>query len=92
MNGWGVAALVLLVAGFAPALLLGSRGTDVERLVGLELAGMVTVLVLTLFAPLTGLSSLLVLPLTLIVLSFAGTLVFLRLLAARSQDSGREPR
>ncbi|MDQ4116768.1 MAG: monovalent cation/H+ antiporter complex subunit F [Actinomycetota bacterium] len=90
MTGWAVAALVLLVAVFGPALLLGSRGTAVERLVGLELAGMVTVLVLTLFAPLTGVSSLLVVPLTLVVLSFTGALVFLRLLGAGAPGTGRD--
>lgn len=87
MSGWGIAVLVLLIGGFGPAAALGSRGTAVERLVGLQLGGAVTVVVLTVFAPLTGVSAVLVLPLTLIVLSFAGTLVFLRLLAAGRGDS-----
>jgi len=48
---WLLGVIVLVAGGFAPALWLGSRGTPVDRLVGLELAGAVTA------ADPTGLSS-----------------------------------
>jgi multisubunit Na+/H+ antiporter MnhF subunit len=75
-----LAALVLMVAGLGPALWLGVRGDAVDRLVGLELGSALTVLVLLLLAQATGQSSLLIVPLVLVLLSFAGTLVFTRLL------------
>jgi multisubunit Na+/H+ antiporter MnhF subunit len=83
VSGWSVGAVVLMVGGLGPALWLGARGGAVARLVGLELAGAVTVLVLMLLAQDSGQSSVLVLPLVLVVLSFAGTLVFTRLLGGR---------
>lgn len=83
MNAWMLAALVLMVAGLGPALWLGARGDAVDRLVGLELASALTVLVLFLLAQATGRSSLLIVPLVLVLLSFAGTLVFTRLLGLR---------
>jgi multisubunit Na+/H+ antiporter MnhF subunit len=83
VSGWLVGAVVLMVGGLGPALWLGARGGAVARLVGLELAGAVSVLVLMLLAQDSGQSSVLVLPLVLVVLSFAGTLVFTRLLGGR---------
>lgn len=54
------------------------------RLVGLELGSSITVLILLLLAQVAGQSQFLIVPLTLVLLSFAGTLVFTRLLASRS--------
>lgn len=73
--------LGLLVLGLAPSLLLSSRGDADERLVGLQLVAAIAVLVLVLFSQVAeGQSYDLVLPLALVPLSFAGTLVFTRLL------------
>ena len=78
------AGLVLLVGALAPAVYLGLRGDALERLVGLQLSGALlvpTMLVLTYGYDQT---SYLIVPLVLAVLSFAGVLVFLRLLGNRS--------
>ncbi|HWE66074.1 MAG TPA: monovalent cation/H+ antiporter complex subunit F [Acidimicrobiales bacterium] len=81
MNPWSVAALVVLVAALAPAALLGSRRATMERLVGLELVSVLVEMILTLLSQADGQSSFLIVPLSLAVLSVAGTLVFTRLLA-----------
>lgn len=83
MNWWLVAVGALLVGGLVPAMALAYRGPDRQRLVGLELAGSVTVLVLLLFIQAINQSSYLIVPLVLVLLSFAGTLVFTRLLGSR---------
>ena len=80
MNGWLLAALALMALGLGPALWLGCRQDAVARLVGLELGSAVTVLALLALAQAAGQAQLLVVPLVLVVLSFAGTLVFTRLL------------
>lgn len=82
MNVWLVAGLVLSLL-LAPALLLASREGPMERLVGMELAGAVVVLDLLVLAQAFGQSSYLIVPLVLVLLSFAGTLVFTRLLGPR---------
>lgn len=81
MNAWLGCALALLIGGMVPALWLASRQGAVERLVGLELAGVTATLVLLLLAQAVRQSSYLIVPLALALLSFAGTLVFTRLLA-----------
>ena len=83
MTGWLIATTLLLAGALAPALWLAARGDPVRRLVGLELAGAVTVLVLLLLTQAYGPSSAVILPLTLALLAFAGTLVFTRLLGTR---------
>lgn len=83
MTGWLVAAAILVAGGLVPALSLASRGDPVQRLVGLELGAAVTVLTLLCLAQAYGPSSALILPLVLVVLAFAGTLVFTRLLGSR---------
>jgi multisubunit Na+/H+ antiporter MnhF subunit len=80
---WSSAAVVLMVGGLGPAVYLGLRGRPLDRLVGLQLAGTVLVPVLLLLAHGYSQSSYLVVPLVLAVLSFAGVLVFLRLLETR---------
>jgi multisubunit Na+/H+ antiporter MnhF subunit len=79
-----VPAFVLMVGGLVPALVLISRGDVVARLIGLQLLSAVTVLVLVLLAQGFGQAQYLIVPLVLVVLSFAGTLVFTRLLGRRS--------
>ncbi|GAB1646716.1 monovalent cation/H+ antiporter complex subunit F [Krasilnikovia sp. MM14-A1259] len=77
---WLGAALVLIVAAVAPATWLGLRGDPLRRLIGLQLCGALLVPVLLLLTFGYGQSSYLIVPLVLAVLTFAGTLVFLRLL------------
>ncbi|GEL19082.1 monovalent cation/H+ antiporter complex subunit F [Pseudonocardia asaccharolytica] len=83
MNPWLAGAVALLVGGLGPALWLGARRDPVHRLVGLELGGAVTVLILLLLSQAAGQSSYLIVPLALVLASFAGTLVFTRLLSSR---------
>jgi multisubunit Na+/H+ antiporter MnhF subunit len=84
MTAWSWAAVALLLGALAPALLLGSRGSSIDRLVGLELAGSVAVVTLLVMSQAAGQSSYLIVPFVLVLLSFAGTLVFTRLLGPRS--------
>lgn len=80
---WLAAALVLILGALVPAVVLGLRGTPLDRLVGLQLGGSVLVPVLLLLSAGYGQTLYLIVPLVLAVLSFAGILVFLRLLEAR---------
>lgn len=80
---WLIAAGVLLVGGLPPAILLASRGPAAHRLVGLQLTGSLSVILLILLSLGVNQSSYLIVPLVLVLLSFAGTLVFTRLLGAR---------
>lgn len=73
--------LALLAGGLAPALWLASRRGPSYRLVGLQFVSSVATLCLILLSQVgPGQSYDLVLPLVLVPLSFAGTLVFTRLL------------
>jgi multisubunit Na+/H+ antiporter MnhF subunit len=80
MSAWLVFAGVLTVAGLVPALLVGARGEAVHRLAGLQFAGAVTTLVLVALSAAAGQPSYLIVPLALVLLAYAGTLVFTRLL------------
>lgn len=73
-------AAVLLLAGFGPCLLAVSRGDAVRRLVALELATPVVVLVLLLLAAGYRRSTYVDVALLLAVVSFAGSLVYARFL------------
>ena len=84
MNAWLVGVLALVGIGLPVATWNASRGDPVERLVGLELAGVVATLALLGFAQAVAQPSYLIVPTIAVVLSFAGTLVFARLLAPRS--------
>lgn len=81
MRPWLVFAAVLCVAGLGPALWVGARHRGVERLAGLQLTSAVTVLVLVALSAAAGQSSYLIVPLALVLLAYAGTLVFTRLLS-----------
>ncbi len=83
MTGYTVCAAVLLLAGVAPAAALASRGTTEDRLIGLELVSSATVLFMLVLTQAIGQSFYLSVPLVLAPLSFAGTLVFTRLLGRR---------
>jgi multicomponent Na+:H+ antiporter subunit F len=80
VNPFLLLAGVLLVVLAGPGLLLVGRGTATARLAGLQLAAAVTVLLLTVLSVAMGQPSLLIVPLVTVLLSFAGTLVFTRLL------------
>ena len=82
MNGWLVAGLALLVGGLLPALWLGATGSAARRLIGLQLAVVVLVPELILLSMAFGQPSYLIVPVVLVVASFAGTLVYTRLLKA----------
>ena len=84
MTAWSWAAVALLAGGLGPAMILGARGSSIDRLVGVELAASVATITLLVMAQAAGQSSYLIVPLVLVLLSFAGTLVFTRLLGPRS--------
>jgi multisubunit Na+/H+ antiporter MnhF subunit len=80
---WLVCCLILTLGAAAPALLLAMRGGPVSRLVGLQQFGAVAVLALMLLAQAVAESAYLIVPLALALLSFAGALVFARLVVPR---------
>lgn len=80
MNAFLLAALVLMTAGLLPCLVAVSRGGALDRLVALELASVVAVIVALLLAQGFGRPSYLDVGLVLALLSFAGPLVFARFL------------
>ncbi len=87
MSPWLAGAVVLLAGAAMPAWWMASRGSAVDRLVGVELGSVVVTLELILFSQATGESQYLIVPLVLALLSAAGTLVYTRLLAPRSRRS-----
>jgi multisubunit Na+/H+ antiporter MnhF subunit len=84
MSAWLLGSIVLLLGGLVPAGWMAARGTPVDRLIGLEMGGTVTALELMLFSQAENESQYLIVPLVLALLSFAGTMVYVRLLAPRS--------
>jgi multicomponent Na+:H+ antiporter subunit F len=88
VTAYEICLLVLLLGGLTPALAVASRGESVSRLVGLQIVSSVIVFVFILFSVVgPGQSYDLVLPLVLVPLAFAGTLVFTRLLG-RTDETG----
>ena len=74
--------IALLVGALLPAIVIASRGDAGGRLIGLQLIACAATACLILLSQVgPGQSYDLVLPLVLVPLSFAGTLVFTRLLA-----------
>jgi multisubunit Na+/H+ antiporter MnhF subunit len=84
---WQLAIGVLMVLGLLPGLLLSSRGSRAARVVGLQLAGVTTVMILIAVSVADGQSSYLIVPLVLSALLITGTLVFTRLV--RRNDGAR---
>jgi multisubunit Na+/H+ antiporter MnhF subunit len=82
---WLIAAGVLMVGGLVPAMLLACRGPAEHRLLGMELAGATGVILLVVLCQALNQPGYLIVPLVLVLLSFAGTLVFTRLLGARDE-------
>ncbi|HEX4722044.1 MAG TPA: MrpF/PhaF family protein [Pseudonocardiaceae bacterium] len=82
MTVWPLAAGVLMIGGLVPAMIIAYRDTAARRLVGLELVSATGTLVLLVLCQAFNQSSYLIVPLVLALLSFAGTLVFTRLLGA----------
>ena len=82
MNAWLLAALVLVVA-LAPCGLLCARAEPIVGLVGLELGGVVSSLVLLLLAEGFHRQPFADLALVLAVLSFASSLAYARFLERR---------
>lgn len=79
--------IALMAGGVIPVLLLCSRGEPGSRLIGLDLLATVLTFCLILLSQVgPGQSYDLILPLVLVPLSFAGTLVFTRLLGKRPED------
>lgn len=86
MTIWVIAAGVLMVGGLVPAMVLAYRGPARHRLLGLELGGAVAAIVMVLLCQAFDQSSYLIVPLVLVLLSVAGTLVFTRLLGPRQHE------
>lgn len=80
MTVWLLAAGALMLGCLAPAMLLAYRGGAARRLVGLEVAGVTGTILMVVLCQALGQPGYLIVPLVLALLSFAGTLVFTRLL------------
>ncbi|MBV9453852.1 MAG: hypothetical protein JOZ19_07010 [Rubrobacter sp.] len=78
MNAWVLAAIVLVLGGIVPCLLVSLRGSAMEGLVALELGGVISALVFLLLAEGFQRQSFVDLALMLAVLSFVGALAFVR--------------
>ena len=79
MNVWLLGSAVLLFA-LVPCGIAAFRGDVMERLIGLEMTGMIVTLLLVMLAEGMGRVSFYDLPLALALLSFGGGLVFARFL------------
>ena len=78
MNEWILAAIVLVLGGILPCLVVAVRAPAMEGLVALELAGVIAVLVLLLLVEGFQRQPFVDLALVLALLSFVGTLAFVR--------------
>jgi multisubunit Na+/H+ antiporter MnhF subunit len=85
VTAWLVAAGVLMAGGLVPAMVLAYRGPAEHRLLGMELVGATGVILLVVLCQALHQPGYLIVPLVLVLLSFAGTLVFTRLLGARDE-------
>jgi multisubunit Na+/H+ antiporter MnhF subunit len=84
VNPFVLLAGVLLLASAGPGLWISARGDAVARLAGLQLVTALVVLLLVVLSVGSGQTSILIVGLVTVLLSFAGTLVFARLLRSRS--------
>ena len=78
MNEWILAAIVLVLGGILPCLMVSVRASAMEALVALEMAGVIAVLVLLLLAEGFQRQPFVDLALVLALLSFVGALAFVR--------------
>jgi multicomponent Na+:H+ antiporter subunit F len=78
MNEWILAAIVLVLGGILPCLIVSVRAPAMEGLVALEMAGVIAVLVLLLLVESFQRQPFVDLALVLALLSFVGTLAFVR--------------
>jgi multicomponent Na+:H+ antiporter subunit F len=78
MNEWILVAVVLMLGGVLPCLVVSVRASVIEGLVALEMAGVIAVLVLLLLAEGFQRQPFVDLALVLALLSFVGTLAFVR--------------
>ncbi len=78
MNEWILAAIVLVLGGIVPCLVVSIRASVMEGLIALELAGVIAVLVLLLLAEGFQRQPFVDLALALALLSFVGSLAFVR--------------
>jgi len=83
MDPWIVGDLLLIGLALPVSLWLASRGSAVERLVGLQMCSVTTILALLGFGQVMAQPSYLIVPTVAAALSLVGTLVFTRLLAPR---------
>jgi multisubunit Na+/H+ antiporter MnhF subunit len=83
VNVWLAGTIVLVGLCLPVAIWIGARGDPIDRLVGLELAAVVATLALLAFSQAVAQPSYLIVPTVAVVVSFAGTLVFARLLVPR---------
>jgi multicomponent Na+:H+ antiporter subunit F len=83
MNEWILAAVVLLIGGLVPCLVVCVRASVMEGLVALQLAGEIVALVLLLLAEGFQRQPFADLAIILAVLSFVGSLVFVRFMEER---------
>jgi multisubunit Na+/H+ antiporter MnhF subunit len=87
VTAYEICLAALMIGGLGPALILSGVGDPVDRLVGLDMAAGVLTFALVLLSQVgPGQSYDLILPLVLVPLSVAGTLVFTRLLAPGAED------
>ena len=85
---WTAVTLALLVVGVAPAVYLAARGSNIQRLIGLQLLSVSGSLVLIGLSAIVNQSSYLIVPLVLAVLAATGTLVYTRLLTPHIDTEG----
>ncbi|WP_019925454.1 monovalent cation/H+ antiporter complex subunit F [Nocardia sp. BMG111209] len=85
---WSVATAALLVGAVPPGALLAARGPAAHRLIGLQLIGSVVPLALVTLSLAVRRPDYLIVPLVLVLLSFAGTLVFTRLIDPSDDGPG----
>jgi multisubunit Na+/H+ antiporter MnhF subunit len=79
MNAWLIAAIVLLFA-LIPCGIVALQGDALQRLLGLEMGGLISVIEMVLLSEWMGNPNFLDLPLSLALLAFGGSLVFVRFL------------
>ncbi|MBF6060039.1 hypothetical protein IU500_00015 [Nocardia terpenica] len=76
---WLAAGFVLLVGAIPPGIWLSVRGSAPERIIGLQLVGSAGGLTLVAISLGVSRPDYLIVPLVLVLLTFAGTLVYTRL-------------